>query len=114
MYVFARFTQKFFSGYTELLGDGVLQSLAGLENGQLGSGDLDLFLGAGVAANAGGASLGLERAKTDQLDLLTLSQGLGDDFQRSADNGLGVLLGQAGLFGNGSNEFSLIHGKISS
>ena len=106
--------KKFFRirAISKLLGNGVLQSLAGLEHGQLGSGDLDLFLGAGIAADAGSASLGLEGAKANQLDLLALSQGLGDDFDGSADNGLSVLLGQTGLLGNGGNEFSLINSKF--
>ncbi len=54
-----------------LLRDGVLQSLAGLELGNAGSGDLDLFLGAGVAAHAGSALLDVESAEANEGDLLT-------------------------------------------
>ena len=40
-----------------LLGNGILQSLASLKYGNLGGRNVDLLLGAGVAADAGGAAL---------------------------------------------------------
>ena len=52
-----------------LLRNVILERLADLERGDTGSGDGDLFLGSGVAADAGGALLDLEGAEADELDL---------------------------------------------
>ena len=97
----------------KLFCNSVLESLAGLEHGSLGSGDLDGFLGLGVAAHASLAALQLEGAEADQLDLVTL----GDGFLHGIDDGgeslFCVLLGQAGLGGDLSDEFSLVHNSTS-
>ena len=53
--------------------DSLLQSGTGLEHGLLGSGDLDLLFGLGVAAHAGGALVDLESTETDELNLVTLN-----------------------------------------
>ena len=68
-----------------LLRDGVLQSLAGLELGNAGSGDLNLFLGAGVAAHAGSALLDVESAEANEGDLLTGLESGGDGVERGVD-----------------------------
>ena len=69
-----------------LLYDGVLQSLAGLESGQLGSGNFNSFLGAGVAADASFTSLNLENAETGHIHLVALNQALGDAVDGGVDN----------------------------
>ena len=51
-----------------LLLHGILKRLAGLEDGDGGSGDLAGFLGFGVAAHAGFALLRLKTAEANQLD----------------------------------------------
>lgn len=72
----------------------VLQGLASLECGQLGSLDGDLGTGLGVAALALGALADLESAKANQGDLVAALQGLGDDIESAVDSSLGILLGQ--------------------
>ena len=73
----------------------VLQGLASLECGQLGSLDGDLGTGLGVAALALGALADLESAKANQGDLVAALQGLGDDIESAVDSSLGILLGRA-------------------
>jgi hypothetical protein len=51
-----------------LLGDRILERLAGLENRQLRCGDLDGGLRAGVAAEARGAMADFKRAEADELE----------------------------------------------
>ena len=53
--------------------DGVLQGLAGLESGQLGSLNGDFLAGLGVAALACGALTDLKGAEADQRDLVALA-----------------------------------------
>ena len=65
----------------------VLERLAGLEGRDLGSGDLDLGAGGGVAADALGAGLDLKRAKADELNLLTSGERALD----GGENGVGVM-----------------------
>ena len=65
--------------------DGVLQSLAGLESGQLRSLDGDFLAGLGVAALACGALADLKGAEADQRDLVALLQGVGDGVQGAVD-----------------------------
>ena len=91
-----------------LLRHDVLQSLACLEGGNAGSGDLDGFLGVGVAANAGFPLLGLEGAEAGDLHLVALYQSRGNGVNGGVDDPLGVLLGQAGALGGGSNQFSFV------
>ena len=98
---------KTHSGF--LLSDDVLQSLAGLENGQAGSGDLDGLLGPGIAANASFALLCLEDAEAGDLDLVALNQSGLDGLEGSVDDALCVLLGHAGLLGNCCDDFGLVH-----
>ena len=86
-------------------------SLSALPALKVGTGDLDLGAGGGVAADALGAGLDLKRAKADELDLLAFLEGCGDGVESGGDDGFGFLLGNAGLFSSSSNEFGLIHGK---
>ena len=58
---------------------------------------------------AGGALLHLEGAEAHELHLLLLVQGGGDGAQGGGDDSLGVLLGHAGLFRHGGDQFGLIH-----
>ena len=90
----------------------VLERLAGLEGRDLGSGDLDLGTGGGVAADALGAGLDLKRAKADELDFLAFLEGCGDGVESGGDDGFGFLLGNAGLFSGSSNEFGSIKPRI--
>ena len=63
----------------------------------------------GEKAHPGGPGLYLKGAKAHQLDLVVVLQGLGDGSQSSGDDSLGVLLGHAGLFRHGGDQFGLIH-----
>ena len=74
-----------------LLGHRVLQGLAGLENRNLGGGNLDGFLGLGVAADALGAALHLKGTEAHQLNLVALGQAVGNDLNGRVDGGLGIL-----------------------
>ena len=58
--------------------NGILQSLAGLESGDLGSGDGHSLLGLGVDAGTLSALLHLERAKANNLHLTVGDHALGD------------------------------------
>ena len=89
-----------------LLRNGILEQLAGLEYGQDGGGDLNLLLGPGIPADAGGALLNLKRAEAHQLDLVALLQGLSDGVQHGGDDRLGVLPGDVGGSGDGVDQFS--------
>ena len=93
----------------KLLGDLVLQSLASLENGNAGSGNLDGFLGSGVTAGTSFTLLGFEAAETNQLDLIAVCQSVSDGVDGSVQSLFSVLLGQAGLNGHFCDEFSLVH-----
>ena len=86
-----------------------LQRLAGLEDGDGGSGDLDGFLGFGVAAHAGFALLRLKTAEANQLDLVALAQCVSDGVKGGGDGLLGVLLGNAAFLGDFRDQFGLIH-----
>ena len=57
-----------------------------------------------------GAMLHLERAEAHQLHLLVGLQTLGNGGQGGVDSSLGSLLGQAGLLGDGIDQFGFIHG----
>ena len=103
--------QKFVQAHG-LLGDAVLKSLAGLETGNPGSGNLDGLLGVGIAADAGLPILGFENAKAGDLNLIALDEGGGDSIDGGVQNTLGILLGQAGAFGTGGNQFGFIHNGI--
>jgi hypothetical protein len=117
LYVFRHFSKNFFGlqksplhpQLFQLLGNLVLQSLAGLEDGSLAGSDLDGLAGTGVAGLTSLAVLDFKRAKADQLDLVTLDQSFGDGFQSSGQSQLGILLGQVGLFSDGCNQLSLVH-----
>ena len=55
-----------------LFSHSVLQSLAGLEHGHLGSRDLDNFLGTGVTAGAGSAAVGWHELGANLILILVL------------------------------------------
>ena len=74
-----------------LVVDSVLQCLASLEGRGLGSGNLDLLVGAGIPAGAGAALADLEGAKAHQLDLVALLQGLRNGVDDSGNSRLSVL-----------------------
>jgi hypothetical protein len=51
-----------------------------------------------------------DRYSEDAKEMLEfIKESIGDGVQGSGDDSLGVLLGHAGLLGNSSNQFSLIH-----
>ena len=95
-------------------GNGVLQSLAGLEHGPPGGGHLDDLQGLGVAALTGSPLTALEGAKAHQLNLLTAHQSVGEGVQLGGDSLLAVLLGHTGFFYHGGNQFSFVHIFLSS
>ena len=88
---------SFFISQT-LLGDGILERLANLERGNAGRGDRDLFLRSGVAANASGTLLELERAKADELNLVALDERLGDGFENGVDTAFSLSFLEAPVF----------------
>ena len=92
-----------------LLGYAVLQSLAGLETGHPGSGNLDGLLGVGVAADASLPILGLENAEAGNLHLLTLDKRGGDAVNLGIQSTLGILFAHAGTLGAGGDQFGFIH-----
>lgn len=96
----------------KLLVHAVLQGLAGLESGSLGSGDLHSLASAGIAGGAGGTVHNFEAAEAHDLHLFTGGQGLGHGLGEGGQNLLGVLLGESGFFGNSVYQFSFIHSDI--
>ena len=100
------------TGFRFKLLNGVLQSLTGLEGGQLGSLDGDLGAGLGVAALALGAFADLKGAKADQRDLVAVLQGSGDGVQGAVDSSLGILLGQVRIVRNSGDQFNFRHSII--
>ena len=103
--------QKFVQAH-DLLGDAVLESFAGLEAGHPGSGDRNALLGVGVAADTGLTVLGFENTKAGDLNLIALNESGSDGIDSGVQNPLGILLGQAGAFGTGGNQFGFIHNGI--
>ena len=59
-----------------------------------------------------GTLLHLKRAKANHLHLTIGLHALGNSGKSSNDSNLSILLGHAGLFSHGSNQFSLIHMSI--
>ena len=100
--------EKFIQTHS-LLGNAVLQSLAGLEAGHPGGGNLDGFLGVGVAADPRFPIFGFKDAKAGNLHLFSLDQSGGDGVNGGVQNPLGILFGQAGAFGTGGDQFGFIH-----
>src|SRR5689334_907838 len=78
-----------------------LQFLGGAEGDLLGGLDVDRFAGGGVAAHARGALANLEDAEPDDADALAFLQVLGDTVDHVGEDGLGLLLGEFLLLGNG-------------
>ena len=76
----------------------LLQRLASLERGGLGSADADDFPSHGVVALAGGTVLRLEGAEADQRNLLALLQGLHDGIENAVEDLVHVLAGNGGFF----------------
>ena len=56
----------------------------------------------------------LEGAKADQLDLLALLEGLGDDIDDGGDSGVSVLFRNFSLSSDFGNQFRLIHYETTS
>ena len=90
-----------------------LEGGGSLEGHRGGSGDLDGFARAGVAAHAGGALLGLEGTETDKLNLL-LGNGLGDSGKGGVESGGSALGGGffAELLTDGIDKLSLVHNQM--
>ena len=97
-----------------LLYNGVLQCFTSLEHRNLGCGNFNWLLCLGVAAQTSCTALNFKGTKTDQLDLFLSRQSGGDSVQSSGNDGLGIFLGDIGLFGGQGNKFSLVHSKKSS
>ena len=89
--------------------DSVLESLAGLEHGNLAFGDLDGFLGLGVETGAGGTDLALKGAETDKLDLAAGGDFSNDGIDGSGQGGGSLLLGNTGFVSYFLDEFLFIH-----
>ena len=88
---------------------GVLQSLAGLESGQLGSFNGDLGAGLRVAALARRTLTNFKRTEAHQRDLLAVLQGGGDGAQRGVDSLFGILLGQIRFGCDSRDQFNFRH-----
>jgi len=92
-----------------LLGDGVLQSLAGLEEGGLLFRNGDGLEGLGVDALASLALLDAEGAESNECDLVVLLHGFLDGIHERIDHDLGFLLGHLRHVSNSGYKFSLVH-----
>jgi hypothetical protein len=101
-------------GLLLLLGNGLLESLARAELGNLGSGNLDLFAGLGIPARTGLPLGYLEGAEADEGNAITLFQGIAYGTDEGANGLLGSSLGQLGGFCDGFHEFSFGHNEPSS
>ena len=91
-----------------------LQSLASLEDRSLGSGHGELVTSAGIAGSTGCTILHFERAKTNELNLVALDQGIGYNIGESIQSLFGVTLVQTSFFSQSSNQFGLVHMEVSS
>jgi hypothetical protein len=91
-----------------LLVDGGFESGAGSETGNGSGCNFQLLAGAWVLANACGTLGGFERAKTDQLHVLLLGNGFGDDFNQSAHGTAGSGFGHVCFFGQCFNQFCFV------
>ena len=89
--------------------DLVLQLFAGNELGNALGRDLDGFLGFGVDTLAGRALHGQERTEADQLNLVTLLEGVFYGLYKSLKNGFGFDVSNGGLFCDGLQEILLVH-----
>ena len=93
---------------SKLFVDSVFESGTGLEGGNLGGSDLDLFAGTGVFALSCLALASLEGTETDQLNLVVLGNGFFDYIKSGVKNLAGLLLGNVGLFCDCIDEFLFV------
>lgn len=78
------------SGELFFFGFDTLEFLAGLEADGFAGRDVDLFAGAGIAADSGFAGLDAEDAETAELDALTAAESLLERFENGFDRLLGL------------------------
>ena len=81
-----------------LLLHGILQSLAGLEGGDLAGGDLHSLLGLGIDAGALSTLLHLKRAEAHDLHLTVGLHALSDGSKGSGNSDLSILLSSKSIF----------------
>ena len=89
----------------QLLIDSVLESLTGLESGNLGSRDLDLSIGSGIYACTSVSLSSLKGTEANDLDLVAGSDGVYDGVKGSGYSSLCVLLGNSSLLSYDCDEF---------
>jgi hypothetical protein len=82
-----------------------LQAFADLEARGLRRGTVHGLAGARVASGAGGAGDGLEGAETNQANVLTRFQRVGDGVDEGFQSVLGLVLVDARLLGDRRDEF---------
>src|ERR1043166_6820267 len=75
-----------------LASDRFLQLLGGAEGNLLARLDLDRLAGRGIAAHARGALAHLKHAEADEANAIALLQMLGDEIDKIAEEGFGLLL----------------------
>jgi hypothetical protein len=93
--------------------DGVAQLLTGLEEGDALGGDVDLFAGLGVTADAGIALAGTEASKATDFDLVAGLQGSDDGFKQGVDDDFSVAAGKITEGSYFINEISFSHRGVS-
>jgi hypothetical protein len=89
-----------------------LQLFAGFEAYGFAGRDIDLFAGAGIAADAGFARLNAEDAEAAQLDALAAAHGLLEGFENGLDGLLGLGTADVGGSDDGVNNVQLDHSSL--
>lgn len=84
-----------------------LEFLAGFEADGAAGGDVDLFAGAGVAADAGFAGFDGEDAEAAQLDAVALGEGTFHGTEDGIDGRFCLVAGQSGPFHDALDEILL-------
>ena len=89
--------------------DRILQSLAGLELGSLGSSDGHGLAGVRISAFSCSSLGNFESTEADKLNLLTLLELFSNNIRESLQSLLSILLGNFCSLADRSNDFCLVH-----
>ena len=89
-----------------------MEFFAGLEADGFAGGDVDLFAGAGVAADAGLAGLDAEDAEAAELDALAAPEGLLEGFENCFDSLLGFGAADESFGDNRIHDVQLDHKRL--
>ena len=94
------------------LGFDALEFFAGFEADGFAGGDVDLFAGAGIAADTGLAGLDAEDAEAAKLDALAAAESLLEGFENSFDSLLGFGAADESLGDNRVDDVQLNHTRL--